>query len=76
MHSRMEDEERALLAAFERDEFASVANRAELARIKAAARATVRAAASAGGGFQALSAGALTLFRGSERSSKLIAAGA
>ena len=40
MHSRMDDEERELLVAFERGEFESLASKAELARIKAAARAT------------------------------------
>ena len=40
MHSRMDNEERELLAAFERGELESIASKAELARIKAAARAT------------------------------------
>ena len=40
MHSRIDHEERELLAAFERGEFQSIASKAELARIKAAARAT------------------------------------
>ena len=36
MHSRMDNEERELLAAFERGELESIASKAELARIKAA----------------------------------------